>query len=99
LAPTIPAARQLISHGHITVNGRRVQAPGYETAPGDRVALAESSREGPLGARAGEPPALRIPGYLQRDENGFGGSVVGLPQRDDIPLDITESLVVEFYAR
>jgi small subunit ribosomal protein S4 len=100
LAPTIPAARQLVGHGHILVNGRRVTAPGFEVSVGDEITARERSREHPLiveGANNG--PTLALPTYLQRADDRIGGRVSGLPRREDVPLDLNESLVVEFYAR
>lgn len=100
LAPTIPAARQLVGHGHVTVNGRRVSAPGFEVSVGDAVTVRERSREHPSvveGATNG--PTLTVPGYLERAADNFGGRMIGDPQRHDVPIDFRESLIVEFYAR
>lgn len=100
LAPTIPAARQLASHGHVTVNGRRVSAPAYEVAVGDTIAVRERSREHPSVAEgAANGPTLTLPGYLERAGDNFGGKMTGDPQRQDVPIDFRESLIVEFYAR
>lgn len=100
LAPTIPAARQLVTHGHIQVNGARVTAPAYELKRGDVVSARERSRTHPLiveGAVNG--PSIALPSYLTRSEDGFGGTVAAMPSRQDVPIDLNESLVVEFYAR
>lgn len=100
LAPTVPAARQLVGHGHITVNGRRVSAPGLEVSTGDEVAVRERSREIPVVAEAFEQgPTIAIPGYLRRSDDRYSGTIVRGPNREDTPIDLQESLVVEFYAR
>jgi small subunit ribosomal protein S4 len=100
LAPTIPAARQLVSHGHITVNGERVSFPAYEVKMRDVVAARERSRtHQTIAEGAVNGPTLAVPSYLTRADDHFGGSVSGTPTRQDIPMDINESLVVEFYAR
>jgi small subunit ribosomal protein S4 len=100
LAPTIPAARQLVTHGHLTVNGRRVTAPGFEVSEGDTVAAHEKSRSHQTivdGATNG--PRIALPSYLRRADDGLGGTLVAAPEREDTPIDLNESLVVEFYAR
>ena len=100
LAPTIPAARQLVVHGHVLLNGRRTTVPGLEVSAGDVIAMAERSRGHPLvreGVKRG--PELALPSYLERAPDGLGGRVTGDPQRQDVPIDLRESLVIEFYAR
>lgn len=100
LAPTIPAARQLVRHGHILVDGRRTSVPGYEVEPGQRIEVRERSRNHPLVAEgAAHGPELRLPSYLERSEDGMGGRCTGLPARQDVPVQVDERMVVEFYAR
>ena len=100
LAPTIPGARQLVSHGHVAVNGHRVTFPAYEVKIGDVVAAREGSRSHQsIAAGATNGPSLAVPSYITRADDHLGGAVTGMPARPDIPLDINESLVVEFYAR
>ena len=100
LAPTVPAARQLVGHGHITVNVNRVSAPAYEVAIGDVIGVRERSRNHPLVAEGvANGPTLALPGYLERTTDNLGGKVIGDPQRQDVPIDFRESLIVEFYAR
>lgn len=100
LAPTIPAARQLVVHGHITVNGRRVSAPAFEVSVGDTIAVRERSREhASVAEGAANGPTLTLPGYLERAADNVGGKMTGDPQRQDVPIDFRESLIVEFYAR
>jgi small subunit ribosomal protein S4 len=100
LAPTIAASRQLVSHGHINVNGQRVSAPGFEANQGDVIEARESSRAHPLVAEgAVNGPTLANPSYLERAADHFGGRVTGTPERAAVPMDLRESLIVEFYAR
>jgi small subunit ribosomal protein S4 len=100
LAPTIPGARQLVSHGHIAVNGARVTYPAYEVKRSDVVSAHERSRtHQSIVGGATNGPTLALPSYLTRADDHLGGSVSGMPSRQDVPLDINESLVVEFYAR
>jgi small subunit ribosomal protein S4 len=100
LAPTIPAARQLVRHGHILVDGRRTSAPAYEVRPGQRVEVRPASRSHPVVAeRAGHDPELRLPSYLERAADGMGGRCTGTPAREDVPVQVDERMVVEFYAR
>lgn len=100
LAPTIPAARQLVTHGHVTVNDRRVTAPGLEVKRGDVVSVREGSRRMPLVAEGvANGPSLAVPKYLGPAEDRIGGRVVSNPDRADVPVQVQESLVVEFYAR
>ncbi len=100
LAATIPAARQLVTHGHIAVDGQRASFPGLEIQPGQRVTVHPSSRDMLTVAEAvKEGPRLQPPRYLQRDADGLGGVLLTVPGRDDVGLEIRENLVVEFYAR
>jgi small subunit ribosomal protein S4 len=100
LAPTIPAARQLVRHGHVRVDGHRVSVPAHEVRVGSQVTVSEHARTHPLvqsGVKKG--PELVLPGYLERRPDGLGGRVVAAPTRDDIGLAVNETYVIEFYAR
>jgi small subunit ribosomal protein S4 len=100
LAPTIPAARQLISHGHVAVGGAAVDRAGYLVSIGDRVELsARGRRSASLVTIAEADPVLRVPGWLERRPEAFGGRVIGQPARSDVPFPVDEALLVEFYAR
>ena len=100
--PTIPAARQLVSHGHVRVNGRRVDRASYLVASGDVVSIPPGRvRERPQLREAVERgPQLRLPSYLALDpDDRYAGRVVGAPTRADVPFPVAESAIVEFYAR
>ena len=99
-APTNPAARQLVTHGHVRVNGQRVDRPSYTVKVGDELLLPERTRRMPAVAAALESgPELSLPGYLNRNTDPYTGRVVGQPSRGDIPFDVDEMAVIEFYAR
>lgn len=96
-AHTRPMARQLVTHRHVLVNGRRVNIPSYRVQVGDIVQLTEKALEIPgVQDTLTEPPA-RLPSWLVRE--GTVGRVIGTPQRDEIDPDIREQLIVEFYSR
>lgn len=101
-APTIPAARQLVSHGHVRVNGARVDRASYEVAPGETIALPPGRvRERPSIVEAVERgPQLRVPSFLALDPSDkFTGRVIATPARGDVPFPVIDSAIVEFYAR
>ncbi len=101
LAPTIVAARQLVSHGHVLVNGRRVDRPAHMLAPGDALAASPRARRILAVREAVERgPELRRPEWLAVDpDDPFAGRVLGLPARSDIPFVVDASAIIEFYAR
>jgi small subunit ribosomal protein S4 len=97
-AATIPAARQLIVHGHIVVDGKKVDRPSYRPKPGSQIALREKSRNLVAVEEALANPSLRLPSYLTVDENAKAATMDQLPKREDVPLQVDESLVVEYYS-
>ena len=100
LATSRSQARQLVRHGHMTVNGRKVDIPSYLVKAGDTLAVAEASREVKAIRENAEVAASRaIPGWLEFDAEKLQGKVLALPNRDQIDTPVTEQLVVEFYAR
>lgn len=94
---TIYAARQAVTHGHIQVNGRKVDRPSRRLKPGDVVALAARSRD--LAMFVGPLENARPPAYLQLDREKRSVRVVEIPERDQIPVQCEPSLIVEFYSR
>ncbi|MCR9143258.1 MAG: 30S ribosomal protein S4 [bacterium] len=99
IAPTIPAARQLVAHGHIEVNGAKVDIASYRCQIGDEIAVREKSKKLDRITASVEAPALRLPSYLTMDNGELKGAVATLPIRDDIPIQVDEQLVVEYYAQ
>jgi small subunit ribosomal protein S4 len=98
-ARTIRGARQLVNHGHVDVNARRVDVPSYQVRQGDTVQIRGSSkvRERVL-AEAQGPVLLALPSYLERHEAELKGVFKSPPEHGDCPLAINEALVVELYA-
>lgn len=93
-------ARQFVGHGHILVNGRRVDIPSYLAKPGDVIEVAESMRSMPPLLAAIESAGGRaLPAWLQFDANQMKGTILSAPVRDEIDTDVQESLIVEFYSR
>lgn len=96
LATTRRQARQLVNHGHITVDGKRVDIPSYEVQPGQVISLRERSKNLQIVKDALEAVVGRA-SFVTFDENKMEGSLVRLPERDELDMDIDESLVVEYY--
>lgn len=95
-----PMARQLVTHGHIRVNGKKVDIASCQVKVGDVITLRDKTRDIELFKTLREQGASRtIPKWLELDAETLTGKVVALPQRDDIDLTIEEHLIVEFYSR
>ena len=95
-----PMARQLVTHGHFTVNGKKVDIPSYQVKVGDVIAVKEKSREIPFFATLKEQGTKRtVSEWLELDAENLTGKVVALPKREDIDLTIEEHLIVEYYSR
>lgn len=100
MAPTIPGARQLVNHGHVTVNGRVLSIPSYQCKPGDEIAVRDRDRSRKLVDDNLQYPGLaNLPSHLEFDKNKKIGKVNGIIQREWIALQINELLVVEYYSR
>jgi small subunit ribosomal protein S4 len=100
LASSRAQARQFVSHGHILVNGRRVNISSYIVRPGEVVEVVESGRKiPPLLASIESAGGRALPAWLQFDANQMRGTVLSAPVRDEIDTDVQESLIVEFYSR
>lgn len=92
-------ARQLVGHGHFAVNGRPTNIPSFELKPGDRVEVRESRRSREPFKTAKETlRSHQAPEWLTIDAAKLSGTVVELPRRDQMPLDLNEQLVVEYYS-
>lgn len=96
LATTRRQARQLVNHGHITVDGKRVDIPSYEVQPGQVISLRERSKNLQIVKDALEAVIGRAP-FVSFDEDKMEGTLVRLPERDELDANIDESLIVEYY--
>ena len=100
MAPTIPAARQLVNHGHITVNGRVVDIASYNCRPGDVVAVRDNDRSRKMVETNLQYPGLaNLPSHLEFDKSKLVGKVNSVVEREWVALQINELLVVEYYSR
>jgi small subunit ribosomal protein S4 len=100
MAPTIPAARQLVNHGHVTVNGRVVSIASYQCRPGDVIGVRERDRSRKLVEDHLQFPGLaNLPSHLEFDKNTMTGKVNSVVEREWVALQINELLVVEYYSR
>ncbi len=97
-APTIWAARQFVKHGHVLVDGKRVDLPSFSVTPGQTVSVKESMRKNQHVLDAMEGVAYNL-NYLQVDKNAFSARFAALPEREEIPVPVDEQLIVEFYTR
>ncbi len=99
-APSRKAARQLIGHGHIYVNGRKVDISDYTTKIGDKIAVKGSPRSvKKVKEQLEASPNFSTQGWLQLDRDKPAATVVALPTRDDVQIPVEEQLVVEFCSR
>ena len=98
-APSIWAARQLVGHGHVLVNGKRVDIPSYQVRPGESISLSEKMKRSRQTAVWSERGGVVLPGYLEKDATGDTGRLVRAPERDEIPVPVDDRLIVEFYSR
>ena len=100
-AMTRREARQLVNHGHFTVNGRKVNIPSFLVKAGDVIEVAEKSRSSVKFKRlTGEDaPMVTLPQWLEREKNALKGTVTKLPVREDIDMPIEEHLIVELYSK
>ena len=100
IAPTIPAARQMVVHGHILVDGQRVDRPSFQTKVGNTIGIREKSRTKPFFQEAVEASITRPkPDYLEMDPAKGEGKVVAQPLAEHLPLPVNLQAIVEFYSQ
>ena len=94
-------ARQLVNHGHFTVNGKKVNIPSYLVKAGDVIEVRESSRSSAKFAKltGAEAPVVALPAWLNRETGSLKGVVAKLPERSDIDYEVAEHLIVELYSK
>jgi len=99
--PTVFSARQFVSHGHIRVNGKRVNIPSYQVREGDVIEVKEKSREIPMLLEAVESPEREVPDYMDVDHNKMRGTFTRIPTLGEVPYPVVmePNLVIEFYSR
>ena len=98
-ASSIRQARQMVNHGHILVNGKRVDIPSYGVKVGMVITLREASRKNEMVVRNfQELASFNVP-YIDKDLAQFNGTLIRMPERDELPIDINERLVVEYYSK
>lgn len=98
LARTRRQARQVVNHGHILVDGARVDIPSYQVKPGQTITLREKSRNLDIVKESIEVSNF-VPDYLTFDADKLEGTFTRLPERSELPAEINESLIVEYYSR
>lgn len=100
IASSRTQARQIVRHGNILINGKKVSIPSYLVKVGQEIKLAEKQKKNPAVMRALEERDLdRIAGWLKLNRESLSGTVLRHPKRDDITMPIQESLIVEFYSK
>jgi small subunit ribosomal protein S4 len=99
--PTVFASRQFINHGHIRINGKRVNIPSYKVKDGDVIEVREKSRQLPMVLLAVESPERDIPDYMEVNHNKMTGTFLRTPKLGDVPypIQMEPNLVIEFYSR
>lgn len=98
-ANSIRQARQMVVHGHILVNGKKLDIPSFAVQVGDEVSLREKSRTNVMFKENFESGALNEYPYLSKDMDKFSGVLTRLPERQEVPIEIDEILIVEFYSK
>ncbi len=96
-ARSLPMARQMVNHGHVTVDGRKVDIPSFLVEPGMVIALDGRARKMPDVKWAIEAPAVMIPSWLSADDEEI--RMIDFPTREEVPHQIEDNLIIEFYSR
>ncbi len=99
--PTVFASRQFVNHGHVMVNGKRVNIPSYQVREGDVVEVREKSRQLPIVLEAADSPEREVPDYIDADHSKMKATFVRTPTLSDVPypVQMEPNLVVEFYSK
>jgi small subunit ribosomal protein S4 len=92
-------SRQIVTHGHITVNGKKVDIASYLVKAGDKVAIKESKKEKPFFVELKGAKIANLPKWLTFDPASLQGEVVSLPARTDVDLSIAEHMIIELYSK
>jgi small subunit ribosomal protein S4 len=93
-------ARQLVRHGHVAVDGRKVNIPSYEVSAGEEISIREGSRKLPILEQAKEFASHQpVPTWLEIDRDNYKGKILSLPKREEIQMPVNEQLIVELYSK
>lgn len=95
---SIRQARQFVNHGHVLVNGKKVDIPSYPVQPGDVITIKDRLKKNDMVKASFLENKLTLP-YLSKDENSFSGTLERWPDREEVPIQIKDRLVAEFYSR
>jgi small subunit ribosomal protein S4 len=98
-ASSIRQARQIVNHGHILVNGRRCDIPSANVSPGDVVTLKENARDNEMFKKNFQELRTFELAYIEKDLEGFSGTLTRLPERNELPIEVNETLIVELYSK
>ena len=100
-ASTRRDARQLVNHGHFTVNGKKVNIPSYLVKPGDVIAVREASRSSVKFSKltGADAPLVTTPEWMERNKEALEGKILRMPERSDIEFEVEEHLIVELYSK
>ena len=99
IANSIRQARQMVVHGHILVNGKKVDIPSFSVSVGDTVSLREKSRNNEMFKTNFQERLLVLYPHLAKDEENFAGTLIKMPERNEVPIEINKILIVEFYSK
>ena len=99
LASSIRQARQMVVHGHILVNGQKVDIPSYGVSVGQVISLRAKSQNNAMFKENFSSNALSQYPYLEKDINSFSGTLIKIPERNEVPIEINDILVVEYYSK
>ena len=98
-APTIPAARQLVNHGHVRINDKRVDIASYLVRPGEKLTLSDKAKRLPVVVSTLEHLPLARPAWLTFEPQTQTSTIATMPDRDTFPFPIKEQMIVEFYTQ
>lgn len=98
-ASSIRQARQIVNHGHILINGKRCDIPSANVSPGDVVTLKENARDNEMFKKNFQELRTFELAYIEKDLEGFSATLTRLPERDELPIEVNETLIVELYSK
>lgn len=97
-ASTLRQGRQMVNHGHILVNGEKVDIPSYKVNVGDIITLKEKSKKTPMFVTNFTDTMISVP-YLEKNIEGFSGKLIRLPSSEEVPVEVKYSKIIEFYSK